>query len=98
MSNALKRGRSRPYVKSRIAVLPQLRGGIVLQVFTHKSLDFPGSSQKAFEDNARLAELGRQALELAVTHTLFYLKQPLLDVDEITVCYPNFPLVFLPDS
>ncbi|KIM88548.1 hypothetical protein PILCRDRAFT_2775 [Piloderma croceum F 1598] len=83
MSNALKRCRSQPYVKSRIADIPQLRGDIVLQVFTHKSLDFPGSSQKAFGNNARLAELGQQALELAVTDTLFHLKHPLLDVEEI---------------
>lgn len=85
MSNALKRCRSQPYVKSRIADIPQLRGDIVLQVFTHKSLDFPGSSQKAFGNNARLAELGQQALELAVTDTLFHLKQPLLDAEEIAV-------------
>jgi dsRNA-specific ribonuclease len=85
MSNALKRCRSKPYVKSRIADIPQLRGNIVLQVFTHKSLEFPGSSQKAFGYNARLAELGQQALELAVTDTLFHLKQPVLDVEEIAV-------------
>ena len=95
MSNTLKRSRSQSYMKNKIADIPQLRGDIILQVFTHKSLDFPGSSQKVFGDNARLAELGRQALELAVTHTLFHLKQPLLDVEEIAVrCRHFFVLTF----
>jgi hypothetical protein len=97
MSNTLKRSRSTPYVKSRIADIPQLRGGIILQVFTHKSLDFPGSSQKAFWGNARLAELGRQTLELAVTHTLFRLKQPFLDVEEIAVRCRNYSVFVPPD-
>lgn len=85
MSNALKRGRSEPSVKSKLADIPPLHGDIILQIFTHKSLDFPGSSQKVFGDNARLAELGQQALELAVTHTLFHLKHPMLAKEEIAV-------------
>jgi dsRNA-specific ribonuclease len=86
MSNlTLKRARSKPYVKSKIADIPQLRGDVILQIFTHKSLDFPGSNQKAFANNARLAELGQQALEFAVMDTLFHLKQPMLDVGEIIV-------------
>jgi hypothetical protein len=87
MSITLKRGRSDSYIKSNIPDLPPLYGDIILQVFTHRSLDFPGSGQKVFGDNARLAELGRQALELGVTHTLFNMKQPLLGAEEITVSF-----------
>jgi hypothetical protein len=88
MSITLKRGRSNSYIKSNIPDIPPLYGDIILQVFTHRSLDFPpGSSQKVFGDNARLAELGRQALELGVTHTLFNMKQPLLGAEEITVSF-----------
>ena len=66
---------------------PKLRGDIILEVFTHKSLRFPGApinEDSEFGDNERLAVLGEKVLELAVTFALFN-KRPILKAEEIEV-------------
>lgn len=78
---------------------PKLRGDIILEVFTHKSLRFPGApinEDSEFGDNERLSVLGEKVLELAVTFALFN-KRPMLKAEEIEVrhsfnllgCYPD---------
>lgn len=66
---------------STTAELPLLRSEIILQVFTHKSLQQPAESVS----NERLAELGHQILRMAITYTLFHHKEPVLDVERIIV-------------
>jgi len=64
---------------------PKLRGDIILEVFTHKSLRFPGAptnEDSEFGDNERLSVLGAKVLETAVTSALFG-KRPMLKADEI---------------
>ena len=66
---------------------PKLRGDIILEVFTHKSLRFPGApinEDSEFGDNERLSVLGEKVLELAVTFALFN-KRPMLKAEEIEV-------------
>jgi dsRNA-specific ribonuclease len=82
--SSLKRSRSRQYGRSSVPPLPQLTGDIILEVFTHKSIQFDGPNSE-FGDNTRLAELGGQALQMVVTRTLFDLKEPMLNVSEIAV-------------
>ncbi|KZP31163.1 hypothetical protein FIBSPDRAFT_43213 [Athelia psychrophila] len=64
---------------STAAELPPLHNNIILQVFTHKSLQLHAESV----NNARLAELGNQTLRMAITHTLFHHKEPVLDVERM---------------
>lgn len=66
---------------STAAELPPLHNNIILQVFTHKSLQLHAESV----NNARLAELGNQTLRMAITHTLFHHKEPVLDVERMIV-------------
>ncbi|TFY59846.1 hypothetical protein EVJ58_g5523 [Rhodofomes roseus] len=64
---------------------PKLRGDIILEVFTHKSLRFPGApinEDSEFGDNERLSVLGERVLELAVTFALFS-KRPMLKAEDI---------------
>ena len=63
--------------------IPQLNGEIILDVFTHRSLRFPGATS-SYGDGGRLAILGEKALECAVTYTLFK-RKPLLDQAQIQV-------------
>ena len=68
--------------------LPKLIGEIILEVFTHRSLRFPGApinEDSEYGDNERLAILGEKVLETAVTDTLFR-KKPLLKGSDIEVC------------
>ena len=96
--SSLKRSRSRPYGRNNNPPLPQLTGDIILEVFTHKSIQYDGPNSE-YGDNTRLAELGSQALQMVVTRTLFDLKEPMLSVSEIAVSYPfyifEYPLVRL---
>ncbi|KAI0079639.1 hypothetical protein K474DRAFT_1591679 [Panus rudis PR-1116 ss-1] len=63
--------------------LPALTGEIILDVFTHRSLRFPGApTNDEYGDNDRLAALGKQALELAITDALFK-KRPMLNAQDI---------------
>lgn len=65
--------------------LPKISGDIILQVFTHKSLQRSnGGTLEDNSDNQRLAVLGKAALEAVVTHSLF--KQRQLATSEIRVC------------
>lgn len=64
--------------------LPKLGDSNLLDFFTHESIQISGPTPM-YGDHARLEELGRQALELAVTETLFKLKDPMLDVSDIVV-------------
>ena len=80
--------------------LPKLTGDIILDVFTHRSLRFPGapiSEDSEYGDNERLAVLGEKALETAVTDTLFK-KRPMLKAADIEVrilmSYCFWPLTF----
>ncbi|KAF7967558.1 hypothetical protein HWV62_33937 [Athelia sp. TMB] len=82
MSQSLKRSNSDAGQRSSTVDLPQLRGEIILQVFTHKSLQQLAESVK----NERMAELGHQILRTAITHTLFHHKEPVLDVEMMIVC------------
>lgn len=66
---------------------PKLRGDIILEVFTHKSLRFPGApinEDSEFGDNERLSILGEKVLQLAVTFALFN-KRPMLKAEDIEV-------------
>lgn len=74
-------------MSSNLPSLPKLPGDIVLEVFTHRSLRFPGApinEDSEYGDNERLAILGEKAMETAVTDTLFR-KRPMLKAFEIEV-------------
>jgi hypothetical protein len=73
--SSLKRSHSAPGV--RIPELPRITGDIILEVFTHSSLQ--GS-------NERLVELGRTVSEAIVTHFLFH-RTPFLGASSITVSF-----------
>ncbi|EIN13931.1 hypothetical protein PUNSTDRAFT_29547, partial [Punctularia strigosozonata HHB-11173 SS5] len=63
--------------------LPDLAGDIFLEVFTHRSLRFPGAPMNDdFGDSERLAVLGAKVLEMITTNCLFC-KKPMLKADEI---------------
>jgi dsRNA-specific ribonuclease len=70
----LKRARS---VHDARPIIPKLRGDVILQVFTHRSL-------RGYDE--RLPELGSTVLDAIVTHILFS-KVPPLRVSEIQVVY-----------
>jgi hypothetical protein len=71
--SSLKRSYSAPGVQ--LPELPKITGDIILEVFTHSSLQ--GS-------NERLVELGRTVSEAVVTHLLFH-RRPFLGASTITV-------------
>lgn len=68
---------------SDVPPLPEIRGEILLQVLTHRSLRRSGEISADF-DNERLSELGANVLETAITATLFH-RRPLLSGFEILV-------------
>ena len=70
-----------------LPALPKLTGEIILEVFTHRSLRFPGApidEDSEHGDNERLAVLGEKVLEAAITDTLFR-KRPMLKGSDIEV-------------
>lgn len=72
---------------SSLAQIPKLNGEILLDVFTHKSLRFPGApldDSSEYGDNIRLAILGEAILQATVTDALFK-KRPMLKAEEIEV-------------
>ena len=72
---------------SSYAPIPKLMGEIILDVFTHRSLRFPGAptnDASEYGDNIRLALLGETVLQTAVKATLFK-KRPMLSAEKITV-------------
>ncbi len=69
--------------------LPKISGDIILQVFTHRSLQRShGGTLEDNSDNQRLAVLGKAALEAVVTHLLFKHKPSMLATSEIRVRIP----------
>ena len=89
----LKRVRSiahaTPDSTASLAELPKINGEIILVVFTHRSLRPATNAAPAtvgFEhsNNEILAELGKHALETAVTDALFS-KKPFLKAEDIAV-------------
>jgi len=65
--------------------LPKIAGDVdlLLDVYTHKSLRFGGAPlNDEYGDTERLAELGAQVLDLAVTFH-FYARKPMLPASEI---------------
>ena len=91
LATNLKRTRSvegspRKFDASRIPLLPRINGDVALQVFTHISLRRPGASPANYDDNGRLADLGRNLFELALTDILFR-QRPMLQATEISVSY-----------
>jgi dsRNA-specific ribonuclease len=66
-----------------IPPLPKITGDSILEVFTHRSLRYPGApSNELFGDNERLAVLGAKALDTAVIYALFY-KRPMRTAEEL---------------
>ncbi|KAF8078924.1 hypothetical protein FPV67DRAFT_85355 [Lyophyllum atratum] len=67
--------------------LPKIEGDVdlLLDVYTHKSLRYPGAPMNDdYGDTDRLAELGAQTLELAVTMH-YYSKKPMLTAEDIVI-------------
>jgi dsRNA-specific ribonuclease len=56
---------------------------LILQVFTHKSLRRPKISPADYGDNERLSDLGKAALDVALTHALFR-RRPYLEAADIS--------------
>ncbi|KIM47840.1 hypothetical protein M413DRAFT_439522 [Hebeloma cylindrosporum] len=81
----LKRTRplERKFDRTRVPPLPPLQSDLILQVFTHKSLRRPKVSPADYGDNERLSDLGKAALDVAITHALFQ-KRPYLEVADIS--------------
>lgn len=82
-----------------LPALPKLPGEIILDVFTHRSLRFPGApmnENSEYGDNGRLAVLGEKVLEAAVTDTLFR-KRPMLKGHELEVRWSAITLNPAPD-
>jgi len=78
------RKRTRSFTMDTIPSLPKITGDIILEVFTHRTLRFPGAppASEEYGDNERLAELGAKALDTAVTYALFC-KRPMLTAAEL---------------
>jgi dsRNA-specific ribonuclease len=75
--------------------LPKLSADVILEVFTHRSLRFPGApinEDSEYGDNERLAILGEKVLETAITDTLFR-KKPMLKGLDIEACLLAIALV-----
>lgn len=73
---------------SSLPAIPRLSGDLILTVFTHRSLRFPGApmdDDSEYGDSDRLAVLGEKALDIAVTDALFR-KRPMLKSNELRVC------------
>lgn len=74
---------------------------LLLQVFTHRSLQFDGQSNiEDVGDNERLEDLGRSVLDLAITQR-FFSKRPFISASEMAVskrfcgwgyCHSKLPL------
>lgn len=71
--------------RSGIPPLPKISGEILLQVLTHRSLRRSDGGSEDF-DNERLAELGKQVLDTAITAALFN-RTPVLSGLEMLVSY-----------
>lgn len=71
--------------------LPAINGEILLQVLTHRSLRRDGVGQDF--DNERLAELGKQVLDTAITATLFN-RRPVLSGLEMLVLFHSIYHVY----
>lgn len=70
--------------------LPQLEGDLLLDIFTHSSLDYHGKPvNETYGDNRRLADLGEKVLYLTVTQRLFD-KRPMYTSTEIVEERENF--------
>ena len=89
-SYTLKRNRSS---EDDFAPLPNLRGDLILQVFTHKSMRRPGVSPDEYNDNERLVDLGKSAFEASFSRYFFY-KRPMLKAYEIAVS-PHGTLILI---
>lgn len=76
-----KRTRAVPFphhLHENLPSLPRISGDIILQVFTHRSLQRSyGGTLEDNSDNERLAILGKTVLEAVVTHSLFKRRPPL---------------------
>jgi hypothetical protein len=75
--------------------LPKIVGDVdlLLDVYTHKSLIFGGAPMnEEYGDTDRLAELGANVLDLAVTFH-FYSRKPMLSAPEIVVCPLSYPVL-----
>ena len=78
--------RTRPIAPKRglqdnLPPLPKISGDIILQVFTHRSLQRShGGTLEDNSDNQRLAVLGKAALEAVVTHSLFKQRLPTSEI------------------
>ena len=75
---------------SNLPAIPRISGDLILTVFTHRSLRFPGAPRDddaEYGDSDRLAVLGEKALDMAVTDALWR-KRPMLKAEEIQVCGP----------
>ncbi|PCH33926.1 hypothetical protein WOLCODRAFT_22338 [Wolfiporia cocos MD-104 SS10] len=88
-TTGVKRPRSPSIVNAMdtppLTPVPQLHGDIILEVFTHKSLRFPGAptnEDSEYGDSERLSLLGEKVLEVAITFALFN-KRPLLKAHDI---------------
>lgn len=68
--------------------LPGLSGDIILEVFTHRSLRFPGAPTAGGDEfgNDRLAAIGEEALRMAITDALFR-QRPVLKAQDIEVSH-----------
>ena len=66
--------------------LPPIQGELMLEVFTHKSLDSEQGAPTADEHggSSRLATLGKRVLESVVMTTLFQ-RQPLYSATQLSV-------------
>ena len=73
-------------IAAALADLPSLNGDLTLEVFTHPSLVYDGMRKHPiYGDSKRLAELGEQVINVAVTAALFDGKNPLRSAEDIAV-------------
>ncbi|KAJ3483127.1 hypothetical protein NLI96_g6521 [Meripilus lineatus] len=82
---SLKRARSLTQSMTNLPTIPRISGDLILTVFTHRSLRFPGAPRDddaEYGDSDRLAVLGEKALDMAVTDALWR-KRPMLKAEEI---------------
>ncbi|TFK77266.1 hypothetical protein BDN72DRAFT_830435 [Pluteus cervinus] len=91
ISTTHKRARATSYTPP---TLPKIKSELILTVYTHKSLR-RASSPAEYDDNERLAELGKQVLRVVVTNILFSVKPMLSEVAirkrrEELLCGANF--------
>lgn len=76
-----------PTQPTQLPPIPKLNGDIILDVYTHRSLRFPGApldQDSEYGGGERLAVLGEKVLEAAVTDALFR-KRPMMKGTEIDV-------------